>query len=187
MVGIGLGDAIPLARTDLWLAAAILAGVVLASHGMVCCCSLMPGTASFPMNPIALLHGLMVWSRGISGGLLVVALGWVGLNERIRVQRAHDLRVLVEAEGALARVCGHIVSSPKVVRVGFEERRQFLVATEAIQLNSTERWQPAVGKVWVAATNRLEAGWHTGVKVELDGVLRRHSPAAYPGGFDRRN
>ena len=139
------------------------------------------------MNPIALMHGLMVWSRWISGGLLVVALGWVGLNERIRVQRAHDLRVLVEAEGALARVCGHIVSSPKVVRVGFEERRQFLVATEAIQLNSTERWQPAVGKVWVAATNRLEAGWHTGVKVELDGVLRRHSPAAYPGGFDRRN
>lgn len=154
---------------------------------MVCCCALIPGTASFPVNPIALLHGVMVWSRWISGGLLVVALGWVGLNERTRVQGAHDLRVLVEAEGALARVRGHIVSSPKVVRVGFAERRQFLVETEAVQLNSIEHWQPAVGKVWVAVTNRLETGWHTGANVELDGVLRRPSSAAYPGGFDRRH
>lgn len=128
-------------------------------------------------------------ARAVLLCLLLVLAGWINQIRTTVILSPVDLRLLVSTNAEIATLRG-ILKAPPVERI-FESRnresRRSLARVETEALSRNGQWEPATGEVAVSIAGVLDAGYHSGQRVEIDGVISPpHGPRA-PGLFDNEN
>ncbi len=120
--------------------------------------------------------------------VLLVFAGWTNHVFHTAILSPLDLRQLIQGEAEIITLRGQMVNTPlqRITRRESGSTERLLVMIDAESIGRDDQWQTAGGRVMVATTNRLDAGYYAGRRVEVDGVIARPSGPMAPDLFDYR-
>ena len=151
------------------------------------------------------LPNLPAWLLGISLGLGVVAtafgavrgrvlvlmipvVAWTNLAVRTSVLSPNDLRLTLGTAADYVTVRGTLLESP-ILRVQERGGRVTQRSSAEIEVQSVRRqtgWAPAFGRVVASTPGVVGAEFHSGLEVEITGVIQTPKGPVAPGQFDYR-
>src|SRR4030095_2688462 len=174
-------------RPMLFVATLYLAGIVLA-NGVAAHGGLLPFWPLLICTMIAAI-GAAFWSK-VRTGLLDLTLVLAGAANFWLVTdllSPIDIRRQSSAAPQLFTIRGRLLETPLHRIYSHQDevthRTQAEIQLEAIRMENSD-WQPAFGVVAVSTSGNLGPAYFSGLRVEIEGVLRAPAGPGAPGAFD---